>query len=225
MQGGCGLMQDVGRLLSLISHEVRAPLGVMRGYMRLLEQQSAGLSEPHQRAVSAALKAGERAAEILDQVSTLARLQRGEVAASLAPTPLEPLLRAAVHDVKMPSEPIITIHVEPPPAVEVMADLHLLRTAIAGLTSAVVRAQAQDARVYLRGQEEGHSGLRAVRLTISSLADEGGPLEDVPLDLMRGGLGLELPIAAHVIAAHHGELMERRMAQRFAGVVLWLSVV
>jgi len=214
--------EQPGQLLSLISHEVRAPLGVMRGYLRLLEQQGHDLSEPHRHAVMAALKASDRAADILAQVSALARLQRNEAAAALKPTPIEPLLRAAVHAVAMPPEPIVTVHVGTTPAVTIAADGELLRVAIAGLTSAVVRAQAADCRVFLLTKSETRDDRPGVTLTIATTETESATAHDVPLDIMRGGLGLDLPIAAFVIAAHHGLVFERHEGDRFAGITVWV---
>jgi two-component system, OmpR family, sensor histidine kinase ArlS len=215
---------DFGRLLSLISHEVRAPLGVMRGYMRLLEQQGTELSEPHRHAVTAALKASERATEILGQVSALARLQRQDVV-TLKPTPLEPLLRTAVHAVTMPPEPIVTVHVGDTPALTLRADEDLLRVAVAGLTSAVVRAQAVDCRVYLLTREELRDDRRGVMLTIATTDVEHTRARQVPLDVMRGGLGLDLPIAACIIATHRGSVCERREDDRFAGIAAWIPLI
>ena len=214
--------EQLGRLLSLISHEVRAPLGVMRGYLRLLEQQGHDLSEPHRHAVSAALKASDRAADILGQVSALARLQREEVSSVLKPTPIEPLLRAAVHAVSMPPEPIVTVHVGDTPALSIAADEDLLRIAIAGLTSAVVRAQAADCRVFLLTRADTRNDRPGVTLTIATTDIERTGAREVPLDTMRGGLGLDLPIAAFIIAAHHGSVFERREDNRFAGITAWV---
>lgn len=215
---------ELGRLLSLISHEIRAPLGVMRGYLRLIEQQGADLSEPHRHAVAAALKAGERATELLAQVSTLARLCRGEAAPATRAIPLEPVLREAMHRVVLPREPIITLHVEDTPAVSVVADDELLRGAIAGLTSAVVRAQALDARVFVHARLSDRSRRPGVQITIGTTESEYGTRGDGPLDLSRGGLGLELPLAACIVTAHQGEVQERHERGRFAGVVVWLPL-
>ena len=214
--------EQLGRLLSLISHEVRAPLGVMRGYMRLLEQQSHDLPETHRHAVTAALKASDRATDILGQVSALARLQRDEVAAALKPTALEPLLRAAVHAVSMPPEPIVTVHVGETAALSITADEELLRIALAGLTSAVVRAQATDCRVFLLARPETRDGRPGVMLTITPTESESASAHEVPLDITRGGLGLDLPIAAFIIAAHDGLVFERHEDNRFAGIIVWV---
>jgi signal transduction histidine kinase len=214
--------EQLGRLLSLISHEVRAPLGVMRGYMRLLEQQGHNLSESNRHAVSAALKASDRAADILAQVSSLARLQRDDVATALKPTAVEPLLRTALRAVSMPPEPIVTVHVANTPSLSIAADEDLLRIAIAGLTSAVVRAQASDCRVFLLARDETRDDRPGVTLTIATTETADGGAEEAPLDITRGGLGLDLPIAAFIIAAHHGLVFERHERDRFAGITAWV---
>jgi signal transduction histidine kinase len=216
---------EVGRLLSLISHEVRAPVGVMRGYLRLLEQQDAGLSEAHRQAVAAGLKAGDRATSLLAQISALARLYRGELTLSRRHLPLEPLLRSTIHEVPLPPAPIVTLHVGDTAPVALMADEELIRTAMAGLTSAVVRALAHDARVFLIAREEHRNDERGVAITIGAIEPVDTPYADGPLDLARGGLGLELPMAAFIVAAHGGGVEERREHERLAGVVVWLPVV
>jgi signal transduction histidine kinase len=199
----------------------------MRGYLRLLEQQGTELSEPHQHAVTAALRASARATDLLTQVSTLARFYRGEVSLNRRPVALEPLLRAAMHAVALPPEPIVTLHVIDIPPCTVLADDELLRSAVAHVTTAVVRAQAMDARVILQAAAAEREGADGIAITISSSSNPdgaAGATSQQVFDIMRGGLGIDLPIAAFLIAAHGGVLHERRQADRFAGATLWLPL-
>jgi signal transduction histidine kinase len=211
----------LSRLLSLISHEVRGPLGVVRGYLKLIEQQSASLSDLHRQAVTATLKATDRATDLLGQVSTLARLYRGEVTPVFSPVPLDRLVREAVDGLALPPEPRITVDVGATPPVSVRGDEALLRGALTSLVTAVARAQPADARIHLvtRVEEE---GARDLTLTITAMEPISTAHQDTSLDLSRGGLGIELPIAAFIIDAHNGRLRERRDNGRFAGVVVWL---
>ena len=211
----------LGRLLSLISHEVRGPIGVIRGYLRLLDQQGDGLSDLHRQAVAATIRATDRTTDLLGQVSTLARLHRGDIVPVFSPAPLDRLLHDAVQGVTLPSEPRVTVQIDAMPAVSVRADEPLLRGALTSLVAALVRAQAKDARISLVGREDDDLG-GGVILTITSMEPVSATDIDVPLDISRGGLGLELPIAAFVVAAHNGRLHERRDNGRFVGVVLWL---
>jgi signal transduction histidine kinase len=194
----------------------------MRGYLRLLEQQGSELTDPHRAAVAASLRAGDRATEVLQQLSVLARLHRGEATPSLSRTALEPLLRSAVHTVVMPADPMVTTHVGDMPDAWLMADEALLRTAIASLTSAVVKAQATDNRVYLLARDEPNNGEQGVTLTITAMEAISGTHEDRPVDLLRGGLGLDLPIASFILDAHRGHVLERRSENRLTGFTIWL---
>lgn len=213
---------ELGHLLSLVSHELRAPLGVIRGYMRLLEQQGTELSEQHREAVAASLRAGERAAGIINQLSALARLYRREVMLAPRPASLEAVLRAAIHEVAMPRDPVVTIHVGDTPAIEVTVDEPLFRTAIASLTTAVARAQATDSRIYLLAREAHQDGIAGVMLMITSAPEQRDAERDRPLDIMRGGLGLDLPVAAFVVEAHRGQLREHRAHNRLTGFSVWM---
>ncbi len=67
-----------GQLLSLLSHELRSPLGVIRGYLRLLDDPSGSLTAQQRQAVAAAIRAADQAAHLLGQASFLAQLRRGE---------------------------------------------------------------------------------------------------------------------------------------------------
>lgn len=216
--------EDVGRLLSLISHEVRAPVGVMRGYLRLIEQTATDLSDAHRQAITAGLRAAERAAGLLAQVSALGQLLRRETAAALTETALEPILHSAAAAVTLPSDPAITLQVGACPAVAIRADEALLRVAVTGLTTAVVRAQAHDCRIYLLAHEEMRDGRRGVTLTITTMEAVSAAHADAPLDLTRAGVGLDLPIAAFIITAHAGTVSERRDSARTVGVMVWLPL-
>jgi signal transduction histidine kinase len=215
---------QVSRLLSLISHEVRAPLGVMRGYVRLLEQQPGTMSDHQRQAVAAALRAAERGAAILDQVSLLARLFRQETRLSHARVPLETLLAAASKAVTLPQEPRVTLTLGTPPPVTIEADTALLSQAIAGLIGAVVRAQTEDCRVFVLADEDATAGIRGVALTITAMEAIGPTHAEHPLDIDRGGLGLDLPLAQAVIETHRGDVHERRAGDRLVGIVVWLPL-
>ena len=209
------------RVLSLLSHELRGPLGVIRGYLRLLEQTGPDLSDQHRQAVSAALKASDRAADLLTQTSMLAQLQRHETPFDFKRVAFKDIVAAAVEDVRLPRDPAVRLDVAEGPAALISADEALLRGAIATLCSAVVRAQAAETTLKLAVDEQARDGVAGVRLKIAADTSSEA-LTERPIDITRGGLGLDLPIAQHLIAAHHGEVSELGRGERFAGMVVWL---
>jgi signal transduction histidine kinase len=214
-------MADSSALLSLLSHELRSPLGVIRGYLRLLDQQGEALSENHRAAIGKALSASERAAELLGQASTLAQLQKNETAIDLRPVAIGPLLRTAAASVRLPEDPRVMLEIADSTDFRVDADAALLRGALTALTSAVARAQATETTVRIAATREPLDGRAGVSIAI---APTGPAVHARELDITRGGLGLDLPIAAAVIAAHHGRVQELRDGDRYAGVVVWMPL-
>ncbi len=242
---------DVGQLLALISHEVQNPLGVMRGYLRLLDQRGPELSESHRFAITGALKASDRAVELLAQISLVAQLARQETPFNFQPAALSEVVADAVAAVVLPEDLRITLDMTRGTPVEVRADWNLLRLALTALISAVVRAQPSDASLIIgttTQQRPGSTdavemgGADAVTLAAESassvdrfrhdalgvvisveVATADGDSEH-PLDITRGGLGLDLPMAAALVAAHGGAVRERRNGARLRGVVVWLPL-
>lgn len=210
-------------LLSLLSHELRSPLGVIRGYLRLLDQQGASLSENQRNAISKALEASERAAELLGQASTLAQLQKNEITIELRPVAIGTLLEAAAADVRLPEDPAVRLEVVDSADVEVDADVALFRGALAALTSAVARAQATETTLRIAANRQVVDGREGVSIAIAPVA-HANSLIARDLDITRGGLGLDLPIAAALVAAHQGRVQELRDGDRYAGVVVWMPV-
>jgi signal transduction histidine kinase len=215
-------MADSSGLLSLLSHELRSPLGVIRGYLRLLDQQGEALSESHRAAIGKALTASERAAELLSQASTLAQLQKNETTLELKPAALGTLLKAAAGGVRLPEDPRVTLEIIDSADVLVDADPGLLAGALTALTSAVSRAQAAETTLQIATTRETLHGRDGVSIGIAPIA--ANPLHARELDITRGGLGLDLPIAAAIVEAHHGRVQELRDGDRYAGVVVWMPL-
>jgi len=210
------------RVLSLLSHELRGPVGVIRGYLRLLEQTGAELSDQHRQAVSAALRASDRAADLLTQASMLAQLQRDETPLVFAPVAFNALLESAAAGVQLPDTPAVRLDVQNTVAgATIAADANLLRGALTTVIAAVVRAQPRDATVYVSTRPQPQAGADGIAIAVATVRSLDG-LIDQPIEIMRGGMGLELPIAQHLIAAHHGDLRGLADGDRAAGMLVWL---
>jgi signal transduction histidine kinase len=212
--------EETARLLSLISHELRAPIGVIRGYLRLLEQR-AELEPAVRDAVAAALRASARAADLLSEVSTLAQLGRGDAPFELKPVALDRLLRALADEVELPGDPTLRLELGDCQEVQVMADSPRLRAALTSLATAVVRVQAQSATARIgccqaKGKPDG------CVVEISRVDRPSTDVTSQDIDIARGGLGLELPIAAAIIAAHGGRITEQRVGTACVAMVVWL---
>ncbi len=208
------------RVLSLLSHELRSPLGVVRGYLRMLEQLGS-LSDQQQSAVAAALRASTRAAELLDQASMLAQLQRGDTPFDFKPVDLQTTLVAAVDAVPLPSDPTIRLEMTEVPTVLLSADESLLGSVFRTVLSALVKAQAQDTTIRVTAIRETRDAIQGVAVSFTP-GTAPDTLRETDLNISRGGVGLDLPIAERLIAAHRGQLRELRAAEVYGGVLVWL---
>ena len=211
---------ELPRLLSLLSHELRGPLGVVRGYLKLLEQRGTELSEQHLRAITAALRATDRAAAVLDQASKLAQLNRDEMHIELTRVSLDLILDDAVRKVTLPENPVIKLRRGGPCGEYVLADAQFLSDVFTTLIGAIARAQPKAATISTVCTLEPFETRDGI--VIELVTSPEGESTRRAFDISRGGLGLELPIAARVIAAHGGTIEDLRDGERPTGFRVWL---
>lgn len=210
-----------GRLLSLLSHELRSPLGVIRGYLRMLDDPSSTLSDQQRTAVSAALRAADQAAHLLAQASQLAQLHRGEVQVPPVPIDLKALLESAL-PAPAPDTPI-DYDVGEVAVQTVSANRDQLRAALHSLLAAVARAQTTPGTITIDASRRRHGNEEGVLISLRR-PDMPRQAVEMPLDTTRGGLGLDLPIAEAVVTSHGGHIAEIADGGRCVGVVVWLPV-
>jgi signal transduction histidine kinase len=80
--------RDAAAIVSLLGHELRAPAGIIGGYLTLIERSQDSLTPDQQQAVAGARRAQHRLVEILDDASRLTSAWRAE-------TPATPTRRCA----------------------------------------------------------------------------------------------------------------------------------
>src|SRR5690554_5463999 len=85
------------RLLTLVAHELRSPLTVSSGYLKMLQSDRLGpLTEAQQKAVAASLRASDQLMSLASDLSFLARLHRGEAALARTLLTASELIGAAI---------------------------------------------------------------------------------------------------------------------------------
>jgi two-component system, OmpR family, sensor kinase len=218
-------MNGSARLLAHLSHELRAPLGVIRGYLRLLEQGGAALDERQLKAVVAALEASGRAVTLVEEASELSRLLSGDAVFRKATLPLSSLLHASIQAVELPEEPAVDLDVVEASNVIVSVDEARMRSALAALLTAIVRTQSRPVTVQVTATRLRVKGRLAARVIVAPWTVSRLRARELPFDAARGGQGLQLAIAAAVIEAHGGRVSERNLGNRPAGLVVRLPAL
>jgi signal transduction histidine kinase len=202
-------------VLTAASHELRGPLGVARGYLRLLVL--GGQLDPKMlKAVEEASRAGDRMAELLDELSLYARWARGEAQLKRVPVHLADVMAAAAAAVPLPATPAIDVALAIPPDLQVQADEAQLSHAFRQLLASLIRAQVEDARILVRGIVE--DGTTTVFILVRRDEDTDWDEEDATLE--RAGLGLGIAQADLLIRLHGATLRERRHGRTWAGYVV-----
>src|SRR6266545_6730874 len=99
------------KVLSLSVHELRTPMTVVAGYIRMLLKDRAGpLSDPQRRLLEEAEKSCARLTALLTEVSELSNLEGGTAPFNRQTTDLHKTLRDAV--AQLPPLPDREVHVD-----------------------------------------------------------------------------------------------------------------
>ena len=207
----------ISALLSLTSHELRQPTGIIRGYLRTLHQDPT-LTQRARKVIDDATAAADGLVALLDEVGELARFKDGAVRLTLKSMSLRSVLNQAVQAAELPDSHEVELDVVAPADVRRRVDEARMRQVFGTLIFVLARAQTGAATIDLRLTRSKSSAY--VWVTPRSLLR--GKIVDQPIDVTRGGSGMLLPIAEAIVQAHGGKLRERWIAGRWSGFIVRL---
>jgi signal transduction histidine kinase len=198
----------IARLLSLASHELRTPANVVVGYLRMVLGERAGPLTPQQRhMLEQAERSCARMVQLLADMSEIARLDTGQATFERKRVPLDALLDEIVSAfVSAPETEVTATRVGEPSGANVLADGARLRRALLGCATAVGRELGVSGEVGIGVAPAEDARMITVVMRDRRLEDEPPlkPPADAALDELKGGLGLELPIARRTVEAEGG---------------------
>ena len=208
---------DISDILHVLAHELRTPVGIAHGYVRLLLEERLHQESDRRRALEQMQKALGRLSDLSHESSRLATWFEQDVNALGAVAAASVIAQVADADY------------DAPVAFDVgaLSDGATIRTCdaerLAGALISMVRATARE----LRGAECTVSARRAdhgfldVLIgpddRIAALSGGRDTAEAGPLALERGGLGLSLIEAAIVLDAHGAERWTINQSRQTAG--------
>jgi signal transduction histidine kinase len=201
---------DWAKIFSLMAHELRSPLSVVIGYVRmLLNEQLGPLSDRQKKVLDEAVKSSGRLSHVIAEMSDLARLESGDVQLHLAPVNLSSLVAEAAQQVQGTDDrrPPVSLFGETDSVVN--GDAARLRAAFAAFLTASLREAASTSAV------EVHWSMRGRKEAVVAIAPSQSALELrhsdirslVPYSGFVEGVGLGVVVAAKVVELHGGRTL------------------
>ena len=200
------------RAMSLAVHELRTPVTVVAGYLRMLLREQAGpLSDKQKKMLEEADRSCSRLGALVAEMSDFGKLEGGDVTFARQDFDLAGLaveLASGLHGgedrgVRLEAHAEIAVK-----EIRVTGDRARIAAAVKTLMQSAVRERVDPGILSVRCSIAGNTPRWAV-LAIGDDAAitelEGDALEPPrTFDEWRGGLGLALPVARRVIEQHGG---------------------
>jgi two-component system phosphate regulon sensor histidine kinase PhoR len=196
------LDRSKNEFLSEVSRELRGPLASVLGYIELLTEESASVSEEQRRMLGIVSKNGEKLLVLISNLMTMSRLEAGEFRPNLGPAYLPAILRrvseieAATIDRKS-----LELVVDIEPGIELVADERQIERALENLLSNAVKFTARGGRIDVVARTDG---------------------TDVVIDVRDNGCGIRIEEQADLFSRFFSSSGERRRQKLGAGLGLYI---
>ncbi|MCC7415746.1 MAG: HAMP domain-containing histidine kinase [Acidobacteria bacterium] len=198
------------RLLSLAVHEIRTPVGIVGGYLRmLLRDTESTLPARQRRMLEEAEKSCARIGALVAELSDVGRIDAGLVPLAHERFDLFALLEDVAGKMHEASDREVRFELDGPPSGAPMSgDPARIRESFQSIFRAILREQPSACTVVASRRIALVAGVRAAVVVAAEASSVQAAYAAAPgpFDEMRGGLGLALPIARRVIEAHGGSL-------------------
>lgn len=212
------MQPTLAQVLTTLAHELRTPVAVSQGYIKLWLDGRLGPPEEQQRAMQQTRDAMARLAGLCAETGRLATLAETVDPPQPPRVAVSRLIDALQATPELQGVPWLGSC----PASIGIATWHLtdLATAMATTIHAVLAAARQRPTAIEIGMlgDEVFSLRAGVSDELAQLGEGPGTAGAAPFDMMRGGQGLALVSAAFILARHHvqtWQLADRRSAVGF----------
>ena len=215
------------RLLSLSVHELRTPVTVVAGYIRMLLKDRAGaITDPQRRMLEGAEKSCERLSALLTEMSDLSNLEANTAPFNRNQADLHAVLVDTIASLPDVPDREITVTLSPAQgSAKVEGDPVRLKTAFTSLLTALGRELVTSTGLIVRERTGDYQGRPATWIAIADadhvdLLASAHPETLATFDEWRGGCGLSLAVARRVIDSHGGAIWSPPDGARAGAVVV-----
>lgn len=199
------------RTMSLAVHELRTPVTVVAGYLRMLLREQAGpLNEKQRKMLEEADRSCGRLGALVAEMSELGKLEGKQVAMGRQEIDVSALVAELASDMHEGSDRGVTLRVRGAGPVVVTGDRARIAAALKALMHSALRERGEPGVIIVECTAvTGNPGWGVVAIgdeaVVASLTRAASAPPEA-FDEWRGGLGLALPVARRVIEAHGGAL-------------------
>jgi len=202
------------KFVSMVSHDLKGPLGNMMGYLKLLlNEQAEPLGEGANVILGSALKCGEGMISLIEELLNISRLKTGKLVPQMRFHDLYVVsLRALSGLSYLALQKGIEIVNEIKPGARVFGDEQLLSEVVANVLSNSIKFSGRDSRITIS-----HS---AGEKTLLAIKDNGVGIPPEKIEFLfdyevktstvgtagETGTGLGLPLAMDIVKAHGGDI-------------------
>lgn len=199
------------KLLSLAVHELRTPITVVAGYLRMVLKERAGpISDQQRKLLEEAEKSCGRLSGLVSEMSDLSAIESGKATFNRSPLDLGNLLREEVEALpELPDRSVPVVFESADAPVRINGDAARLKAAFSSLLMALRREVVASDRLIARLRNGAGRSLCVVTIGEPESIDAFASADVSSLqrfDEWRGGSGLSLAIARRVFTQHGGSL-------------------
>ena len=204
------------RVMSLAVHELRTPVTVVSGYLRmLLREQGGPLTDKQRKMLEEAERSCSRIGALVAEMSELGKLEGGDLPLSIQEFDLAAVLTDVASEMHEGADRGVRVelHGANQPVI-VSGDRARLAAALKSLVHAALREQGEpgvvvvDCSVMTNDPASNAGAWAVVAIGVPSLITGLRDRIGAPraFDEWIGGLGMALPVARRVVEAHGGAL-------------------
>jgi two-component system OmpR family sensor kinase len=196
-------------LLSLAVHELRTPASVVGGYLRMLQKDSAALTERQRKMIDEAEKSCTRIVALIAELSDVQKLDVGLISLALQPLDVFSLVEEVAGHVQEAKDRDVRLEARGPAAGATIAgDAPRLRNAIDAIFRAVLREKAGPCLVVAERRLDSRDGKTSAVIVVAEDGRVQEAYDSAPgaFEEKRGGLGLALPLARRVVEGLGGRI-------------------
>ena len=210
---------DVGKALNLLIHDLRAPLSVAQGYLRLLSQNRLDSDADRQRALTQSIDALGRIARLCDDAAAYAAETESGNALPTSVVQVAALMTQVREACAAQcSETITFIDASQPLNGRVrVTQIDRVVQSLAVILCAA-RRSSRDASIRVSVHDRGNEARFLLGCDDDRAALESGPRE--MFDAWRGGHGVALPLACRIVTESGGRIWTIANARGAVGMAL-----